>query len=124
MKAFKSIKNGVFILFTAFLFVGCNNKENNKAQTDGVEQESYKPQTHIVEIKDMKFQPENLQLHKGDTVIWINKDIVAHDVTAVNKAWNSPPLLSDASWKKAITQSDAYYCSIHVVMKGHLTVEE
>ena len=124
MKSFNSIKNGVLILLTALLCVGCNNKETNKLQTDSIEQESYKPRTHIVEIKDMKFQPENLQVHKGDTVIWINKDIVAHDVTAVNKAWNSPPLLSDTSWKKAITQSDSYYCSIHVVMKGKVTVHE
>ena len=30
--------------------------------------------THIVEIKKMKFIPEELVLNKGDTVVWINRD--------------------------------------------------
>lgn len=113
MKAFSSFKSSAFLFVSMLIFVGCNNKQSN-----------YTPQTHIVEIKDMQFQPANLQVHKGDTVIWINKDIVAHDVTEQNKAWASPALANEASWKKAITKSDSYYCSIHVIMKGKLTVEE
>lgn len=112
MNTFNSTKSGIFFLLNVFIFVGCNNLD------------SYQPQTHAVEIKDMKFQPAALTVHKGDTVIWINKDMVAHDVTEENKAWASPALASDASWKKAITTSESYYCSIHVVMKGKLTVEE
>lgn len=112
MKAFNSIKYIAFFFISLLLVVGCNN------------QDSYKPQTHVVEILDMKFQPENLQVHKGDTVIWINKDIVAHDVTEDNKAWASPTLPNESSWKKVVTESASYYCSIHVIMKGKLTVEE
>ncbi|MFA5297301.1 MAG: plastocyanin/azurin family copper-binding protein [Lutibacter sp.] len=113
MKAFNFIKNGIFFLLPILLLVySCDSKP------------SYIPQAHVVEIKDMKFQPAELNVHKGDTVIWINKDIVAHDVTEDNKAWASPPLTTDAIWKNVITKSDSYYCSIHVVMKGKLTVEE
>lgn len=86
-------------------------------------QPGHKPKSHIVEIKDMKFQPAELTVNKGDTVIWINKDIVPHDVTEINKAWASPPLKTGNSWKKVITKSDSYYCSIHVVMKGKLIVK-
>ncbi len=113
MKAFNSIKNGISLLLPVLLLVyGCNS------------QSSYMPQNHVVEIKDMKFQPAELKVHKGDTVTWINKDIVAHDVTEDNKAWASPPLSTNATWKKVITKSDSYYCSIHVIMKGALLVEE
>lgn len=112
MKTFNFIKSGLFLLLSVLIFVGCNN------------QDSYQPQKHTVEIKDMKFQPEDIIVHKGDTVVWINKDIVAHDVTEENKAWGSPPIASDSSWKKVITQSDSYYCSIHLIMKGKITVEE
>ena len=75
------------------------------------------------EIKDVKFKPDELKVHNGDTVTWINKDIVVHDVTEENKARASPPLSTDASWKKVITKSDSYYCSIHVMEKGTLIVE-
>ena len=120
MKAFNSLESGIFLFLSVLLFVGCNNNSNTKAIT----KDSYIPQTHIVEIKDMQFQPADLTVHKGDTVVWINKDIVAHDVTEKNKTWASPPLLNEASFKKAITESDSYFCSIHVVMLGKLTVEE
>jgi plastocyanin len=112
MKAFHSIQYGIFFLSLVWLLSGgCSNHT------------SYTPQNHVVEIKDMKFQPSELTVHKGDTVTWINRDMVAHDVTQQNKAWASPPLSPDTKWKKVITQSDSYYCSIHMVMKGILKVE-
>jgi plastocyanin len=99
MKAFKSVKDGIFFFSFLMLFVGCSNKE------------SYQPQTHMVEIISMKFKPADLKVHKGDTVVWINKDLVDHDVTEVNKAWASPRLVSGSSWKKVITKSDNYFCA-------------
>ena len=123
MKAFDLIKGRLYLFLSVLIFVGCNNPDSSKPQTDVVEQSNYKPQTHIVEIKDMKFQPEDLLVHKGDTVLWINKDIVAHDVTADNKDWTSAPLANEASFKKEITESASYYCSIHVVMKGKVRIE-
>lgn len=113
MKAFNSIENGIFFFLPVLLLVhGCYSRA------------SYTPQNHVVEIINMKFQPEELRIHKGDTVTWINKDIVVHDVTEENKTWASLALNTSATWKKVITKSDSYYCSIHVVMKGSLIVEE
>lgn len=127
MNILNAIKNWGFCILILTLFIGCNgnSKEvNQNIQASQDAQESNKPQTHIIEIKGMSFQPENLTVHKGDTVVWINKDIVAHDVTQENQTWASPPIVNEASWKKEITQSDSYYCSIHLVMKGKLNVEE
>ena len=82
------------------------------------------PKTYTVEIKAMKFVPENITVKKGDTVLWINRDIMNHDVTEENtKSWTSAPIVPGASWKKVITGDDNYYCSIHVVMKGTINVE-
>ncbi len=113
MTASNVIRNGIFLLLPLLLLVSsCNNHKN------------YIPQNHVVEIKDMKFQPAELKVHKGDTVTWINKDIVVHDVTEDNKAWASPPLTTNVSWKKVISKNESYFCSIHVIMKGVLIVEE
>ena len=124
MKAFSPIKNGLFFFLSVLLFVGCSSQDTAKAKTDTVEQDNYVPQTHIVEIKDMLFQPADVLVHIGDTVMWINKDIVAHDVTEDGQDWASPALANGASWKKVITENESYYCSIHVVMKGKVTVQE
>lgn len=83
-----------------------------------------KPKTFTVEIKDMKFVPETVTVAKGDTVIWINKDMVTHDITEeASKTWSSGPLKSDSSWKMAVTDESDYYCSIHTVMKGHIEIQ-
>ena len=112
MKTLSYIKNGIFLLIPALLLVYGFNSQPNTAT-----------KSHVVEIKDMKFQPAVLTVHKGDTVIWINKDIVPHDVTGNNKAWASRLLMPKDSWRKVITESKSYYCSIHPNMKGKLIAE-
>lgn len=81
-----------------------------------------KPTTHLVTIYQMKFDPENLEVKKGDIVEWVNKDFVHHDVTEIDKKWSSKPLKQGDKFSKVITKDVAYFCSIHVVMKGSVTV--
>ena len=96
-----------------FLLLGCS-PEPSKNEL----------QTHKVEIKQMQFQPATLILQKNDTVLFINHDLVAHNVTETSKkAWASSTLASGSSWKVVVNQSADYYCTIHPVMKGKLVVQ-
>jgi len=80
--------------------------------------------THVIEIRQMKFEPGELKIHSGDKVTWINRDILLHDVTQQpDKMWSSGPMEAGASWSTTFTESADYYCSIHVVMKGRIVVE-
>ena len=82
------------------------------------------PEVHTVEIMTMKFQPSQLNVNIGDTVIFINRDFVIHDVTeAESKRWNSMPLKTGKSYRRVVTGSVGYYCSFHPVMKGNITAE-
>ncbi len=75
-------------------------------------------------IKGMMFNPSELHVRKGDTVVWINKDIVPHNVTDFpGNKWTSGTLSINSTWKKQIDQSFVYYCSIHPTMKGKITVD-
>lgn len=147
MNAMSKLRYGLFALFAFFLMSGCNSSSNN--DTPEVYSEEYPDFTkeenetapitengksdfalkntssfHTVEIKQMKFQPNELKLHSGDTVLWINKDITDHDVTEeTRKAWTSSKLSMGKSWSKVVTESADYFCSIHVVMKGKLIIE-
>lgn len=79
---------------------------------------------HTIEIRQMKFSPETLTARKGDKVIWVNADIVEHDVTELTKhEWASSKLASGASWSMIVSRSEAYYCNLHVVMRGKIVVE-
>jgi plastocyanin len=112
-KSLLILKNYINVLCSIFLLISC-----------AAETKKYTPRSYTVEIKQMKFVPSELTIRKGDTVVWINKDIVAHDVTEEsNKAWTSSLMPVGQSWRLVVTQSTEYYCSIHVVMKGKLIVQ-
>jgi plastocyanin len=74
-------------------------------------------------ISEMRFQPRESHVFKGDTIIWINQDLVTHCVTETNNAWSSPPIPSGGSWKIYIAQSSKYYCAIHPEMEGKIVVK-
>ncbi len=113
MSLFLFFKNWMLVLVIAFCGVNtffCTQNPQAK--------------THIVEIKKMKFIPEELVLNKGDTVVWINRDFFPHDVTELkNKSWSSAIIERNKSWARVITKNENYYCSLHVVMKGSLIVK-
>jgi plastocyanin len=111
--------NSLILAFPLFILNGCSTAPEKAAPG------KYVPKTIRVEIYQMKFQPDTLTVHQGDTVEWINKDMVAHDVTQVpNSTWTSSNMPPGKSWKMAVAESDDYYCSIHVVMVGKLIVEK
>ena len=83
-----------------------------------------KPVTDTVIISAMAFHPAELTVNKNDTVIWINKGLVAHNVTEFpDSHWASDTIPPGISWKKAIDSSFDYFCSIHPTMKGKITVK-
>lgn len=94
--------------------------EDTTAATAALPQSEH---THTIEISQMKFNPDELTIPSGDTVVWINNDITNHCVSEVNKQWASGALTPGQSFKKLITKSTDYYCAIHMVMKGKITVQ-
>ncbi len=122
-------------LLAFFFLAACNNQpdqtvtappENENVPEDttstvAVPQQS--EHTHTIEISQMKFNPDELTIHAGDTVVWINNGMTNHCVTEVNKAWTSSTLVPGQSWKKVITKNTDYYCAIHMVMKGKIIVQ-
>lgn len=103
---------GACLLSTAV--VGCHSPGDQTA-----------PATDTVTISGMTFHPAELHIRKGDTVVWINNDIVSHDVTErPGKAWTSDTIATGNSWKKAISQNTDYFCSIHPTMEAKIIVRE
>lgn len=107
-------------LFSAIL-VSCNMTPEDNSGGHIKAEEVIKVKTDTVLIEGMKFNPALLKVNKGDTILFINKDIVDHDVTEENNEWTSGVIKVGESWKMEAVQNFNYYCSIHLVMKG--TVE-
>ena len=83
-----------------------------------------KPRSYTVVIEGVAYQPSELKVKRGDTVIWVNKDPFPHTVTA-SGAFDSRDIAAGASWKYVARRagSHSYICTLHPNMKGTLTIE-
>lgn len=79
-------------------------------------------QRHVIEIRKFKFHPSSLDVSPGDTIVWINKDIVPHTATADDKAWDSPKLGKNEEWEMVVQSatSETYFCRFHPNMKARI----
>ena len=76
-----------------------------------------------ITMDDLVISPAEATAKVGDTIEWINKDILAHTATARNGDWDiaMPAKKTVTSvLKKAGTIE--YYCRFHPNMKAKLTV--
>ncbi len=117
-------------LFLSFLFSSCTrpgdnalNKNEDAVQAPAIPDKTG-PEVYTIEIDGMKFIPDSVNVHRGDTIVWVNKDMVVHCVTEeITKAWTSSNIPQNGSWKMVANNSSNYYCAIHQVMKGKIVVE-
>jgi len=81
--------------------------------------------THAVRIEGMKFVPERVEVAAGDTIVWTNKDIVPHTVTAAEAKVESRDLQTGKSFKFVARKKGemGYICRLHPVMHGVVVVK-
>jgi len=70
------------------------------------------------------YSPGNFTVKAGNTVTWVNKDTTVHTVTSASGLFDSGNLSPGQTWSHAFTQGGfyKYYCTLHVWMKGNVTV--
>jgi plastocyanin len=77
-----------------------------------------------ITMENLVISPADASAKVGDTIEWINKDILAHTATARNGEWDVtlPPRQSGSLVLKKAGTVD-YYCRFHPNMKATLAVE-
>jgi plastocyanin len=80
-------------------------------------------ETVEVTITNLVFSPTELNLQVGDTIEWINKDVIAHTATARNGAWDVM-IPAKKTTSQVLTKAGIFdfYCRFHPNMKGKMTV--
>ena len=112
------------ILVSALFLNGCSTPPEKVKTPSQIPVEKPAPSLYIVQIEQMKFFPSDISVNVGDTIMWVNNDMVAHDITEEkNKSWSSSLLQPGKSWKLVVKEGADYYCSIHVVMKGSFRIK-
>ena len=118
------VRNYIFGLACLIFICSCSAPSEKKPPSTDTEKQEPKSEIYTVEIAGMKFVPAEIKAKKGDQVVFVNRDIVAHDVTEETaKKWTSSILQNGGYWTLIVSESSNYYCSIHTVMKGKVIVE-
>ena len=83
------------------------------------------PKAHTVTIEGMRFLPELLTVAPGDSIVWINKDLVPHTATSTAGGFDSKEIPAGKAWTFTIkkTGAFAYICTFHPTMKAVLRVK-
>lgn len=79
---------------------------------------------HVVDIRALAFDPAQLVVESGDTVIWINHDIFPHTVTPVDAATPDSTAMSMGDTVLMVMSNKGdmrYFCLLHPSMTGMVT---
>ena len=90
----------------------------------GVGSTSARPKTVEVTIEHFAFTPANVAVAAGDTIVFVNKDIVPHTATATDSSWTTGEIAHGESARVTLPAKPGaeFFCKFHRVMKGHLTI--
>lgn len=88
-----------------------------------------KPATHTVVIEGMQFKPATLAISPGDSIVWVNKDIVEHTATtpaSAKQPFDSRMIKVGESWSLTFKKPGTYdyICTYHPTMKGVIRVQD
>lgn len=93
-----------------------------------------------INIKDFKYQKQNIKIKKGTKVTWINRDSMEHNVMKqhegeehahaapehgeATEGLESPLIVQGESWSYTFNEvgTENYHCAPHPYMKGSVTV--
>ncbi len=76
---------------------------------------------HVVGIRGMAFHPAVLEVARGDTVVWVNQDIVPQTATA-EPEWDTRVLVQGKRGLVVPRQPGdlRYICTLHPTIQGTL----
>ena len=80
------------------------------------------PVTHQVEVHGFRFDPDTLRVGVGDSVVWMNRDMVPH--TATGAGWDTGEMVREGrgAWVPREAGAHGYVCAYHPSMTGVVLV--
>jgi|SRR6476660_730009 len=81
------------------------------------------PHSYTIVIDKMKFAPIPPVLHRGDTILWVNRDLFLHSATAANHSFDVD--IRPGKSARIVLKSAgaiAFSCKYHPGMRGVLRI--
>src|SRR5215212_7325532 len=86
--------------------------------------QSTTPKMWSVAIEDFDFDPADVAIQPGDTIMWVNRGNTPHTVTSDDGQFDSEVLNPGESFMFTFPEAGtfSYHCEIHPFMTGSVTV--
>ena len=115
----------IALLASAALFTaGCGSDDEPATEADRGDAVSGQQ----VEMVDIAYQPQTIQVRTGETITWINRDSVQHDVVNVEEGEEPRSELFNEGETYEWTPTEAgtveYLCTVHPSMRGTVEVTD
>jgi plastocyanin len=81
--------------------------------------------SHQVAIEGMKLVPERIEVAVGDSITWVNRDLVPHTVTNTGKKIESGTIAGGGKWTYVVRRKGDvdYVCRFHPGMHGSFSAK-
>jgi plastocyanin len=78
-----------------------------------------------VTIDNFVFSPMNIEVQRGTTITWVNKDDIPHVVASTTGKFKSRAIDTDGKYTFTFSEPGTYeyYCSVHPKMVGKIVVK-
>jgi plastocyanin len=110
----------------ALVLAGCGGGNDNGSGSSSSSGSS-SGNTVTIDMKNIKFAPQDATVKVGQTVKWVNQDTVDHDVSAKSGADFKSDLFGNGKsfeWKADKAGTVSYVCTVHPGMVGTLKVTQ
>jgi plastocyanin len=109
------------LLAAAVLVGGCGSSDPGSSASSAATP-APKPSATVV-MKGLKFAPRHVTIHAGQTVEWVDKDLVDHSVVA--KGVDSPDFAQGETWSHTFARAGVfrYHDRLNPSMKGTVVVK-
>ena len=110
----------------ALVLAGCGGSDDEPATTPAAQPPASTAAPDGGAVKDIRFDPEAVDVKVGQTVTWTNQEPVNHNVVADSGASFKSRNFGEGgtySFKAAKPGTVKYECTLHPGMEGTLTVK-
>jgi len=78
---------------------------------------------HQITISGFEFVPAEIEVQVGDTITWVNRDVVPHNVIDIdNQKAVTPDLAQGEKFSYVVSHAMSYKCGFHPSMKGGIVI--
>ena len=80
----------------------------------------------MIRIRKFAFEPKEITVAPGTTIVWINRDETPHQIKADDGGFVSPALDTDDQYERVFAKEGdfSYVCTLHPFMTGIVHVKK